>query len=45
MNQMLIEEGLWMIVDEVWKLTNTIRVELDPQSSHEQRQTTFQDNV
>ena len=45
MNQMLIEEGLWMIVDKIWKLTNTVRVGLDPRSSHSQRQTTFLDNL
>ena len=34
-----------MIVDKVWKLTNTVRVGLDPRSSHAQKQTTFPDNV
>jgi len=34
-------EGLLMIVDKVWKLTNTVRVGLDPRSSHAQRQLTF----
>ncbi len=34
-----------MIVDKVWKLTNTVRVGLDARSSHEQRQSTFPDNV
>jgi hypothetical protein len=34
-----------MIVDKVWKLTNTVRVGLDPRSSHAQRQSTFPDNV
>jgi hypothetical protein len=34
-----------MIVDKVWKLTNTVRVGLDPRSSHTERQTTFPDNV
>ena len=32
-----------MIVEKVWKLTNTVRVGLDPRSSHTQRQTTFPD--
>jgi hypothetical protein len=32
-----------MIVDKVWELTNTVRVGLDPPSSHAQRQTTFPD--
>ncbi len=44
-NQLLIEEGLLMIVDKVWKLTNTVRVGLDARSSHVQRQSTFPDNV
>ena len=44
-NQLLIEEGLLMIVDKVWKLTNTVRVGLDARSSHTQRQSTFPDNV
>jgi hypothetical protein len=34
-----------MIVDKVWKLTNTIRVGLDARSSHTHRQSTFPDNV
>jgi hypothetical protein len=34
-----------MIVDKVWKLTNTVRVGLDARSSHAQRQSTFPDNV
>jgi hypothetical protein len=34
-----------MIVDKVWKLTNTVRVGLDARSSHTQRQSTFPDNV
>ena len=34
-----------MIVDKVWKLTNTIRVGLDVRSSHTKRQSTFSDNV
>ena len=34
-----------MIVDKVWKLTNTERVGLDARSSHTQRQSTFPDNV
>ena len=34
-----------MIVDIVWKLTNTVRVGLDDRSSHTQRQSTFPDNV
>jgi hypothetical protein len=34
-----------MIVDNVWKLTNTVRVGLDARSSHAQRQSTFPDNV
>jgi hypothetical protein len=38
-------EGLLMIVDKVWKLTNTVRVGLDARSSHTQRQSTFPDNV
>jgi hypothetical protein len=32
-----------MIFDKVWKLTNTVRVGLDAQSSHVQRQSTFPD--
>ncbi len=44
-NQPLIEESLWMIVDKIWKLTNTVRVGLSPQSSHWQKQDTFPDNV
>ena len=34
-----------MIVDEIWKLTNAVRVGLAPRSSHSQRQATFPDNV
>jgi hypothetical protein len=37
-----------MIVDNVWKLTSTVRVGLDARSSHGKRQstsTTFPDNV
>ena len=34
-----------MIVDKIWKLTNTVRVGLGPRSSHLQRQTTFPDDV
>jgi hypothetical protein len=34
-----------MIVDKVWKLTNTVRVVLDARSSHTERQSTFPDNV
>ncbi len=34
-----------MIVDNVWKLTNTVRVGLDARSWHVQRQSTFPDNV
>jgi hypothetical protein len=34
-----------MIVDKVWKLTNTVRVGLDDRSSYTQRQSTFPDNV
>ena len=34
-----------MIVDKVWKLTNTVRVGLDARSSHAQRQSIFPDNV
>ena len=34
-----------MIVDNVWKLTNTVRVGLDARSSHAQRQSSFPDNV
>jgi hypothetical protein len=44
-DQLLIEGGLLIIVDKVWKLTNTVRVGLDPRSSHAQRQSTFPDNV
>jgi hypothetical protein len=32
-----------MIVDNVWKLTNTVRVGLDARSSHGQRRSTFPD--
>jgi hypothetical protein len=42
-NQLLIEEGLWMIVDKVWKITNTVSLRRVPRSSHTQRQTTFPD--
>jgi hypothetical protein len=34
-----------MIVDNVWKLTNTVRVGLDTRSSHTERQSSFPDNV
>ena len=34
-----------MIVDKVWKLTNTVRVGLDARSSHAQTQSTFPDTV
>ena len=34
-----------MIVDNVWKLTNTVRVGLDARSSHAQRHSSFPDNV
>jgi hypothetical protein len=34
-----------MILDNVWKLTNTVRVGLDARYSHTQRQSTFPDNV
>jgi hypothetical protein len=34
-----------MIVDNVWKLTNTVRVGLDARSSHARRQSSFPDNV
>jgi hypothetical protein len=36
-----------MIDDKIWKLTNIVRVELAPRSSHVQsrRQATFPDNV
>jgi hypothetical protein len=34
-----------MIVDNVWKLTNTGRVGLDARSSHTRRQSSFPDNV
>ncbi len=34
-----------MILDKVWKLTNTVRVGLDARSSHTQRQSTFPDHV
>ncbi len=44
-NQLLTLEGLLMIVDKVWKLTNTVRVGLDARSSHAQRQSSFPDNV
>ena len=41
----MILEGLLMIVDKVWKLTNTVRVGLDARSSHVKIQSTFPDNV
>jgi hypothetical protein len=44
-NQLLIDESLQMIVDKMWKLTNVVRVGLASRSSHDQRQTTFPDNV
>ena len=44
-NQLLTLEGLLMIVDKVWKLTNTVRVGLDARSSHAQTQSTFPDTV
>ena len=34
-----------MIVDKVWKLTNTVRVGLDARSSHAKTQSTFPDTV
>ena len=34
-----------IIVDKVWKLTNTVRVGLDRRSSHAQRQSSFPGNV
>ena len=34
-----------MIVDNVWKLTNTVRVGMDARSSHARRQSSFPDNV
>ena len=34
-----------MIVDKVWKLTNTVRVGLDARSSHAQTQSTLPDTV
>ena len=34
-----------MIVDKVWKLTNTVRIGLDVRSSHAQTQSTFPDTV
>ena len=40
-NQLLIEDGLWMMVDKIWKLTNTVRVGLNPRSSHYEYLTTF----
>ncbi len=39
-NLLLTLEGLLMIVDKVWKLTNTVRVGLDARSSHAQTQST-----
>jgi hypothetical protein len=44
-NQLLTLEGLLMIIDKVWKLTNTVRVGLDARSSHAQTQSTFPDTV
>jgi hypothetical protein len=44
-NQLLTLEGLLMIVDKVWKLTNAGRVGLDARSSHAQTQSTFPDTV
>jgi hypothetical protein len=44
-NLLLTLEGLLMIVDKVWKLTNTVRVGLDARSSHAQTQSTFPDTV
>ena len=44
-NQLLTLEGLLMIVDKVWKLTNTVRVGLDARSSHTQTQSTVPDTV
>ena len=44
-NQLLIAESLYMIVDKIWKLTNVVRVRLVPRSSHSYRQATFLDNV
>ncbi len=44
-NQLLTLEGLLMIVDKVWKLTNTVRVGLDARSSHAQTQSSFPDTV
>jgi hypothetical protein len=40
-SQLLIEEDLWMIVDKVWKSTNTGNLRLDPRSSHAQRKPNF----
>ncbi len=37
--------GRLMIVDKVWKSTNTGRVGLDARSSHTERQSTFPDSV
>ena len=34
-----------MIVDNVWKLTNTVRVVLDARSSHVQRQSSFPEKL
>jgi hypothetical protein len=42
-NQLLIEEGLLMIVDRIWKSTNRVTFRLYPRSSHVQRQSTFTD--
>ena len=41
-SQQLISESLWMIVDEIRTLTHVVRVRLASQSSHSQRQCTFQ---
>jgi hypothetical protein len=42
---MIFDKVMLMIVDKVWKLANTVRVGLDPRSSHAQRRSTFPDNV
>jgi len=34
-----------VIVDKIWKLTNTVKVGLAPRSSHSQKQATFPDKV
>ena len=36
-NQLLIAESLWMIVDKIWKLTNVVKVRLAARSSHSPR--------